>query len=179
MWDSALSLKQSLHPSPQFRAEIDHRLGEPVDEHAQQQDAHGGEHGLAVHLPDDFLVALHEAHNQPEVLGVRAAENVQQVANPERDDAQQHVRQHVVDDGQGEGDGLDSEQGHGKKRQHHDRREDVACRREKQADERVQKIPVHHVLDGPDQSVERVGFPLQALGILSCSLHWMACRVQR
>lgn len=57
MWDSVLSLKQPLNPFPQFRAEIDHCLGKPIDEHAQQQDAYGSQYGLAVHLPDDFLVA--------------------------------------------------------------------------------------------------------------------------
>ena len=39
----------------------------------------------------------------------RTAENIQQVANPERNDTQHHVHQHVVEDGQGEGNGLDFE----------------------------------------------------------------------
>ena len=77
-----------------------HQLANPqskqIDERAEHYNGQSHPYGLAAHGGNGFPVVLHVAGNHPAVLYERAVYEIEHRAHPEREHAQHHIGQHIV-----------------------------------------------------------------------------------
>ena len=98
--------------------------------------------GSLVHLFDDGLVAVNEALDHLHVLDVGTVEEVDNVANEERDHAHQYVSEGIVQDSQCQRDALDDSRREIDERHNAEQGNGITLARN-DADERIEIVAIH------------------------------------